>query len=88
VSEYEPQFWGYDTQEEWDAALDAISKEYREKFQMELLKFLKGEPHDITPGTVGMAEAENAKKLVEEDPALLLPTNKSKLLMLSNYRTP
>jgi hypothetical protein len=81
VSEYEPRFWGFDTQEEWDAAdaaWDAMRKADDEKFHTELLKFLQGEPHDITPG-IRMERAEIAKKLVEEDPALLLPTNKSKL---------
>jgi hypothetical protein len=30
VSEHEPQAWGFDTQEEWDAALEAMAKEYAE----------------------------------------------------------
>ena len=78
VSEYEPQFWGFDTEEEWQAAEAAIAKEYDEQFFAEILKYLKGEPHDIRPGSVGMQTAEHAKKLVEEDPTLLLPANKSK----------
>jgi hypothetical protein len=81
VSEHEPQFYGFNTEEEWDAweaARDAMRKADDEKFHTELLKFLKGEPHDITPG-IRMERTEIAKKLVEEDPALLLPTNKSKL---------
>ena len=79
VSEYEPLFWGFDTQEEWNAAWDAIAKEHDEEFHTQVLKFLNGEPHDIRPGTIGMQKAEIATKLVEEDPALLLPTNKNKL---------
>ena len=43
------------------------------------MKYLRGEPNDIRPGTVGMIWAEIAKKLVEDDPELLLPTNKEKL---------
>jgi hypothetical protein len=80
VSEYEPQFWGFETQEEWDAWSEQRSREYRDQFHNEVLKYLRGEPSDIQPGTIGMIEAEIAKKLVEKDPALLLPTNKDKLL--------
>jgi hypothetical protein len=79
VSEHEPEYWGFDTQEEWDAAWEAIAKEYDERFYTEIVKFLNGDPHDIGPGTVGMLKAEIAKKLVEEDPTLVLPTNKDKL---------
>jgi hypothetical protein len=56
-----------------------MAKEDDEKFQIELLKYLRGEPN-IRPGTVGMGWAETAKKLVEHDPTLLLPKNKDKLL--------
>jgi hypothetical protein len=80
VSEHEPQFWGFDTQEEWDACMEQMSKEYDERFYLELLKYLRGEPNDIGPGTVGMTRAKIAKELVEIDPALLLLTNKDKLL--------
>jgi hypothetical protein len=27
VSEYEPQYWGFDTQEEWDAAMERFTAE-------------------------------------------------------------
>ena len=80
VSEYEPQYWGFDTQEEWDAALEEMPKEAEEKFYIELLKHLRGEPNDIRPGTIGHIQAEIAKKLAEKDPTLLLPVNKDKLL--------
>jgi hypothetical protein len=79
VSEYEPQFWGFDTQEEWDRWNDQMSREDEERFHNELLKYLRGEPNDIRPGTIGMIQAEIAKKLTEKDPTLLLPTNKDKL---------
>ncbi len=79
-SEYEPQYWGFDNQEEWDAWQENLAKEDDEKFYAELLKYLREEPNDIQPGTVGMQWAEKAKKLIENDPALLLPQNKDKLL--------
>jgi hypothetical protein len=79
VSEYEPQFWGFDTQEEWDAWQRKISQEHEEAFHIELLKYLRGEPNNITPGTIGMLQAEIARTLVEKDPSLLLSENKDKL---------
>jgi hypothetical protein len=87
VSEYEPQFWGFSTQKEWDAWHEAEAKKSDEKFYVEFLKFLRGEPNDIRPGSVGMREAEIAKTLVEKDPTLLLLENKDRLLheMWSTY---
>jgi hypothetical protein len=79
VSEYEPQFWGFDTQEEWDAYLDKTAKEHEEQFHIELLKHLRGEANNIQPGTNGMLMAQIAERLVAEDPDLLLPINKDKL---------
>jgi hypothetical protein len=74
VSEHEPQFWGFDTQEEWDACMERMSREDEERFHLELLKYLRGEP-----STIGVIRGEIAKKLVENDPALLSPVNKDKL---------
>jgi hypothetical protein len=79
ASEHEPQYWGFDTEEEWHADLAAISREEKEKFHVEVLKFIRGEPNNIQPGTNGMITAEIAKKLVEKDPSLLLPVNADKL---------
>jgi hypothetical protein len=79
-SEYEPQYWGFETQEEWDAWQEELAKEHDEKFHAEILKYLRGEPTDIQPGTVGMQLAQIASRLVENDPTLLLSENKDKLL--------
>jgi hypothetical protein len=79
VSEYEPQFWGFDTQEEWDACMEEMSQKDEEQFHIELLKYLRGEPNDIRPGTIGMCQAEIARTLVEKEPSLLLSVNKDKL---------
>jgi hypothetical protein len=79
VSEYEPQYWGFDTQEEWDAAQEGMSREHEENFLNELLKYLRGEPNEIKPGTIGMTQAEIAQKLVQKDPTLLSPIHKDRL---------
>jgi hypothetical protein len=80
VSEHEPQFWGFDTQQEWDAYQEKIAREHEEEFHIELLKHLRGEANDIRPGTVGMLQAQIAEKLVAERPELLLPAHKQELL--------
>ena len=80
-SEYEPQFWGYDTQEEWDAARQKIADQHRDEFYVNVCAYVRGEPNNLRPGTIGEKEAQIAKKLVEKDPALLQPENKEKLLV-------
>ena len=79
ISEHEPEYWGFDTKEEWDRWNEQKSREHQESFHNELLKYLRGESNNIRPGTIGMILAEIAKKLADKDPALLLPTNKVKL---------
>ena len=45
-TEHEPQFWGFDTNEEWEEWLKEIGREGDEKYYIELLRDLHGEPHD------------------------------------------
>jgi hypothetical protein len=77
-SEYEPQFWGFDTQEEWDAAMKEMSDRHQQEFYADMCAYVRGEPNDIRPGTVGEIKAKTAKKLVEEDANLI--GDKDKLL--------
>ena len=79
VSEYEPQFWGFDTQEEWDADQEEWERVTGARFLIEVVKYCKGEPNDIGAGTSGHIKAKIAKGLTEKDPALLLPENQDKL---------
>jgi hypothetical protein len=62
------------------AAEAARARENEDQFYASLLQFLAGEPHDIRQGTVGMTWAENARALVNENPALAAPENKDMLL--------
>jgi len=80
ASEYEAKYWGFDTEEEWEAFQEKLSKEARDEFYVDLMKFLRNEPHDIRPGTNGMIMADLAKTLVEKDPSLLNPENREELL--------
>jgi hypothetical protein len=80
VSEYEPEFWGYETQAEWDAAWELIAREGEQEFYEQVEKFIRGENHNISPGTVGMIQAEIAKDLVARNPELLAADNRKHLI--------
>ena len=80
VSEYEPQFWGYETKEEWDLAWKKMAEEDEAKFHAEIIKYIKGEPYDIEPGTIGETRANIAKKLVAADPSLISPDKQAELM--------
>jgi hypothetical protein len=71
VSEHEPEYGGYETEEEWFAAEEAWHEKHQVEFYNEVARFVRGESHDIKSGTVGMIEAEIAKRLVTESPELL-----------------
>ena len=85
-SEYDPRFWGFDTQAEWDAWQERAAKESRAKFCAEIIKFVLGQPNDIDEGTVGMLQAEIARELVAVSPDLVLP-DRTEDLMASVERT-
>src|SRR5262249_1516456 len=59
-SEYEPQFWGFETQEEWDAAWRKMNEKAEQDLFNEVVKFVRGEEHEIGSGTNGMIIAEIA----------------------------
>lgn len=73
----------------FDAWAKASAREDEDQFYASLLKFLAGEPHDIKPRTVGMGQAEIARTLVNENPALAAPENKETLLkeIYDRYRS-
>ena len=79
-SEHEPQFWGFDTQEEWDAWQREAGKEHEDRFYADILKFVAGEPSGIEPGTVGEKWALIAKRLAAWDPGLLAPEQRGELM--------
>lgn len=79
VSEYQPQYWGFDTMTEWESALEKLDRQAEREFHRELMKYLRNQRNNIKPGTVEMRKAEIAKNLVETDPTLLLPRRKDQL---------
>ena len=80
VSEHEAQYWGYATEEEWDAAWEARAEEDRRAFYNQVARFVRGEDHDIRPGTIGMIQAEIAKRLWTKSPELLDESKRSDLI--------
>jgi len=80
VSEYEPKFWGFKTQEEWDAAEMRLEEKHDAELYGEIMKYVRGEPNDLRPGTNVMVLAEMAKLLIAENPELGLPDRKAELL--------
>jgi hypothetical protein len=80
LSEYQPQYWGFDTDEEWEAAIEMMAMEDMEndrKFQENLRKFLRGQPHDLKLETNEMVQAEIAKSLILRVPELILEQNEA-----------
>jgi hypothetical protein len=80
VTEGQPEFYGFETEEEWDAAQKRFHEESERRFHAELLKHLRGEPSDIQPGNTWMKRGEIAKSLVDKDPSLMEPENRDRLL--------
>jgi hypothetical protein len=80
VTEYQPQFWGFDSQEEWDAAWEKIAARRRDEFYDDVMHYVRGEDHTLQVGTNGMVQAEIAKQLIVDHPELALPESKDRLL--------
>jgi hypothetical protein len=79
-SEHEPQYWGFDTQEEWDAWQHAIATEHDDEFYADILKFVADEPNGIRAGTVGERWALIAKRLIAGDPGLVASERRCELM--------
>ena len=79
VSEHDPRYWGFDTQEEWEIAMDKMEKERADSFYLELLKYLGNEPNDLQAGTNEIVRAEIGARLVADNPELLLLENRPAL---------
>jgi hypothetical protein len=81
VSEHQAQFWGFNTEEEWYAAMKEIAERDRNEFYMDVCAYVRGEANKVVPGTIREIKAQIAKKLVDKDPTLLRPENKERLLV-------
>ena len=79
-SEHEPQYWGFESHEEWDRAWDEMHKQQQAEFYLDIMSYVNGLPNGIEPGTVGMSMAEIAGELIAESPALLSPEHEEELM--------
>jgi hypothetical protein len=63
------------------AFMEEMYRNDEEELYQGLVRYSRGEePNYFRPGTVAMGWAEKAKRLIEEDPSLLLPRNREELL--------
>jgi hypothetical protein len=80
VTEYDHRYLGFDAAEEWDAFQEELAKENEDWFYKNLLHYVRGEPNDLPPGTIGMTQADIAKTLIELDQSLAEPGKREVLL--------
>jgi hypothetical protein len=80
ASEYEPEYWGFATQAEWDLFQEEISREHEDQFYADVIRYAKGEPNGIHPETIGHIKAEIAKALITAEPSLAKPDMRAALM--------
>ncbi len=81
-TENEPQYWGFETQGEWDLAERKREDEQNAEIAAELVKCIKGEPNYLQVYPLTLAEVDIGKDLIDNNPELATP-EKSKELMES-----
>jgi hypothetical protein len=84
VSEYEGRFYGFESDEAFDAWMKAEHEKDEQRFYNEVAKFVRGEAHDIRPGTIEMIQAEIAKRLIADSPDLLAEDKRPDLIKAVN----
>jgi len=82
-SEYQPEYWGFKTEAEERAALEAWGLEceriQREEYD-QIVQYILGGSHGIEPGTCAAVKAELAKQLISETPGLLDDNRRAELV--------
>jgi hypothetical protein len=78
--EHEPQYWGFETVEEWARALDENFDQVLAAAYLSIMSFVNGLPNNIEPGTLSMSLAEIAVDLIAESPALLSPEHEEEFM--------
>jgi len=80
VCEHDPRYWGFATEKEWHDWQDQLANEADDHLYDELVRYVRNEPNDLRPGTVGMLMAEITTALVASDESLMAPQNRDRLL--------
>ena len=70
VSEFEPEYWGLETQEELDDFHKAQTDRYRQELYQELLRYALGRPVRVELEELVHHKAGIAKQLIAEEPSL------------------
>jgi hypothetical protein len=76
------RYWGFNTQQEWDAYEEALRRKYEDELYADLIRYAKGEPNGIGPGTY--PQAEIAKEFIAREPALGDPAMRDSLMARVN----
>jgi hypothetical protein len=79
-TEHEPQYWGFDTQQEWDVAMEKLNRKQDDMFYADVLQFVAGDDQVLKAGTVGHGKGEVARKLISKEPSLIRPDKRDELL--------
>jgi hypothetical protein len=77
-SEYQYQYWGFETPEEMGKWLEEVGNKHDE-FRADVFRYLRGKAHGIVVGTIGEIKADIAKSFVEANPSLLNVDNHDEL---------
>jgi hypothetical protein len=80
VNEHDHRYWGFANEKGWTDWQDQLAREAEDDFYKNLVHYVRGQPNDLRPGTIGMLRAEIAKALVASDETLMAPNNRHLLL--------
>jgi hypothetical protein len=80
VSECDSQYWGFESEEEFKATQKTLEKKRQAELYNNIVKFIRGESNTLKPGSVEMAHAEIAKRLVTKSSNLLAPDKRMDLI--------
>jgi hypothetical protein len=80
VSEHDYRYWGFSSEEKWNAVNEKLAKESEDKLYNNILHFVRGEPDDLEEGSFEFQQAEIAKALIQNDPSLMAPEKRGVLL--------
>jgi hypothetical protein len=82
VNQGDHRYWGFASREDMEGRYDEILKEDEDEFYKNVICYVRGEPHGLGSGTIGMIKARIAKAVVERKPALVAPENRDEFLKI------
>lgn len=77
VSEYEPEYFGFESYEEWRYFQDEAAAKRDAELYEDLIKCVNGTENNFKSGTAGETWAKKAKALVADNPKLALREHKT-----------